>query len=266
MTLGFARGASKRPGRRRGYDLEPTPQQSRGTTLSTGSFALTALVCGALGAGVVTGVFLMSDPEPAQTDAAFEAIAAVTGRLEPRDDSVVVDDGTWTDADLEYCAAEAAAASKAAAERRLIAVSTGREGLGGPSSDMIRQAAYLLCNMTRKPTHLCRGYWHKTIIEDIQDYAPAFREVTKQAYWMNYDLLERRQGSVEDSFRQIVTNDIRQTTRELARLHDEITEAFRTLIADGIIKPDAFGVFFGLGIPPDIAAMIGDAERVRNVC
>ena len=266
MRLAFWAAARAWAGRRLGDDPEPTEQQTRGRALSIGSFALTALICGAVGAGVVTGVFLMSDPDQTQSDATAEAIAAATGRLEPGDDSVVVDDGTWTDADLEYCAAEAAAASEAAAERRLIAVSTGREGLGGPSSDMIKQAAYLLCNTTRKPTHLCRGYWHTSIIEDIEEYAAAFRDVTKQAYWLNYDLLERRDGSVEENLRQAVTDDIRQTVRELASMHDAITEAFRALITDGIIKPDDFGVFLGLGIPPDIAAMIGDAEPVRNVC
>jgi hypothetical protein len=49
-------------------------------------------------------------------------------------------------------------------------------------------------------------------------------------------------------------------------MHEEIIAAFRALITDGIIDADDFGVFFGLGIPPDIGAMIGDARPVRNLC
>jgi hypothetical protein len=49
-------------------------------------------------------------------------------------------------------------------------------------------------------------------------------------------------------------------------MHDDITAAFRTLIAEGIIDPQDFGTFFGLGIPSDIGAMIGDAKPQRHLC
>ncbi len=213
-------------------------------------------------------MLVMSDPVPTRNEAAADAIAAVTGRRAPEAAPAPVDDGTWTDADLESCAAEATAASQAASERQLIAVSTNSTGLGGPSSDMVKMSAYLRCNITHKPLHLCKGYWHDKILDDIKEYAAAFREVSNQAYWTNYSVLERgrRDGTVEEDFWQTISDDIRQTTREMAEMHDEITQAFRARITDGIISPDEFGVFLGIGIPPDIARMIGGAEPVRDVC
>ncbi len=49
-------------------------------------------------------------------------------------------------------------------------------------------------------------------------------------------------------------------------MHEDIAAAFRSLVSDGIISRDDFGVFFGFGIPPDIRAMLGDARAVRNLC
>jgi hypothetical protein len=169
---------------------------------------------------------------------------------------------------LAYCKAEATAAADAAAERRLFAVSADRVGLGGPSTSMIEQSAHLLCNATRKPTHLCQSYWRNQFIQSIKDYVTGFREVSSQAYWTSHNVAERARraiGKNQDQL-QTATSDLRQTTRDLAEMDEKITAAFRALIADGIIDPDDFGVFFGLGIPPDIGKLIGDARPVRHLC
>lgn len=206
----------------------------------------------------------MSTPEPPPS----QVIAAATG---PRDAQPAVpkaDDSSWTETDLKYCKSKAREAAEAADKRRLFAVSTDRVGLGGPSTSMIERSAHLLCTATRKPQHLCKSYWRKKFVKAIQEYAADFRKVSAQVYWTNYNVAERarRTSSIDKADWQAVTDDLRQTTREMARMHEDIVAAFRRLIADGIIDPDAFGVFFGLGIPPDIAKLIGEARPIRDLC
>jgi hypothetical protein len=220
------------------------------------------LVCGVVGAGAVVGVIAMSTPEPSPL------LAAATGPRGSPELRREIDDGSWGEADLKHCKSEAKAAADAAAERRRRAVSADRAGLGGPSSAMIEQSAQLLCSASRKPLHLCKPYWRKQFIAAIKAYAEDFREVSVQTYWTDFNLSERarRRSANDQADWQTITDDLRQTTRDLARMREEIIAAFRALIADGIIDPGDFGVFFGMGIPPDVAAMIGDARRARRLC
>jgi hypothetical protein len=215
-----------------------------------------------IGAAAVFGYLALSAPEPSQ------AVAAATAPRGPAEKPTEIDDGSWTEADLKHCKAEATAAADAAAERRLFAVSADRTGLGGPSTAMIERSAGLLCSATRKPSHLCQSYWRSQFIKAIKAYATDFRDVASQAYWTSYNVAARaRRAAAEDqAVLETATNDLRQTTRELGRMHEQIIAAFRALISDGIIDPDDFGVFFGLGIPPDIGAMIGDTRPVRSLC
>lgn len=195
-----------------------------------------------------------------------KAVADATARRGPAEAPRVIDDGTWTDADIRHCREEAQAAAAAAAQRRHKAVSADRVGLGGPSTNVIEHAAHLLCSATRKPTHLCGGYWNKQFVAAIKDYAIAFHEVSSQTYWSEYEMTRRAAAIADEADWQAYTDDLRQTTHEMAQMHEAIVTTFRGLIADGIIDTGDFSVFFGLGIPPDIAAMIGDTRRLRRIC
>jgi hypothetical protein len=249
--------------------FRPTPQQPRGTELSLGGFLLLALAAVVVGAAVVVTYILTSSKEPSQEPSpeVAEAIAAATAPRETGP-TLELDDGTWTDADIRRCSEEAAAAAEAAAKRWFDAVSAHREGLGSPSADMVKNTAYLLCSASHKPTHLCQRYWRERFVEAIKQHAKAFREVSSQAYWTMHSVAERARndGTLDEAEWQAITDDLRQTTHEVAEMHEEIVTAFRGLIADGIIDPDDFGKFFGLGIPPEIAKMIGGARAQRNRC
>jgi hypothetical protein len=221
------------------------------------------LVCCAVGAAAVVGyVRLSAPPEPSP------AIVAATGPRATEAPQSVRDDGTWTDEDIAHCMSEAAGATAAAAERRLLAVSNDRVGLGGPSGSMIGRSTHLLCIATRKPTHLCKRYWGNQLIEAVKAHAKDLREVASEAYWNQHHIAERaRRASGEGQAAwETAADDLRQTTHDLARINEEIVLAFRRLIDDGIVDPDDFGVFFGLGIPPDIARMIGNAYPIRDRC
>jgi hypothetical protein len=76
----------------------------------------------------------------------------------------------------------------------------------------------------------------------------------------------RRGGEESQVEWQTITDDLDQTTREVATMHDDIVAAFRSLIADGIISTDDFSAFFGFGIPSEIRKMIGDARPLRERC
>jgi hypothetical protein len=239
-----------------------TPQQPPRKRMPAGGFFLWALVTGAVGAAVVVGYLTMSSPESS------EAVISATGPRDPSESSAEIDDGIWTDADIDRCKAEATAAREAAAERKLAAVSADRVGLGGPDAAMVERATYLLCSASRKPLHLCEGYWKKWFIETITAYATEFRQVSAQTYWTRFNLAERarHEGAANQEEWRIITDDLDQTTREVVKIHADILATFHALIADGIIEPEDFGKFFGLGIPPDVGRMIGDVRPLRELC
>lgn len=243
------------------------PQQTRGEGLSAGGFLLTTLLTVAFGVGVVVaGYFLISGPS--LPPAASEAVTSATGRAAPAEPLPEFDDGSWTDADIRSCKDQATAAAEIAAKRKLAAVSADRVGLGGPDAGMVERSTYLLCGATKKPLHLCQDYWRKWFIEAIKKHAVEFKQISTQGYWTKFNVAERaRQESGEaQSVLQTLSDDLDQTTREVANMHDDIVAAFRALIADGIIRPDHFAKFFGLGIPTEVGKMIGGASAVRNRC
>ena len=133
---------------------------------------------------------------------------------------------------------KANAAAEAAKARKLAAVSADQVGLGGPEPEMVERATYLLCGATQKRLHLCQDYWRGWFerrsrttprISPASPPRPTGRESALQE--------QARRNAGDAKTWQTVTNDLDQTTREIGRMHDDITAAFRGLIADGIIDP-----------------------------
>jgi hypothetical protein len=133
---------------------------------------------------------------------------------------------------------------------------------------MVKRATHLLCTAETKPLHLCQRYWRDDFVEAIEAYAGDYRKASTSAYWTKVNIAERaRKASArQQAAFQTLSDDLDQTTREVMQMHEEIVAAFRKLIADGIIRPDAFGVFLGVGIPPDIENMIGGARPTKQAC
>jgi hypothetical protein len=243
------------------------PQEVRGGGLSTGAFLLATLLTVAFGVGVVVaGYFWMAAPglAPEITD----AVTSATGHAGPTEAPAPVDDGTWTDADIRRCKDKATAAAEVARKRKLAAVSADRVGLGGPDPGMVERSTYLLCGATTKPTHLCQSYWRKWYVTAIREHADEFKQVSQEAYWNKHTIAERaRQGSAGSQPQwQAISDDLDQTTREVASIHDDIVASFRSLVANGIILPEHFAKFLGLGIPTEIGKMIGGVTPVRKLC
>jgi hypothetical protein len=240
----------------------PTPQQPKAEGLSIGLVLLVVLVASLIGGIAVVG-YAMLRPPP-------ETLEAVVSATAPRGTSdalaeLELDDGTWTDADLQLCKAEASAAKQAAASRKAAAANAGRVDLG-PDPTMVERATYLLCGATRKPLHLCESYWKRWFVEATTAYASEFRQVSSEAYWTRFNLAERGREAENPELWQIVTDDLAQTMRDLAKLHEDITAALRARIADGIVAPEDFGKILGFGIPSNVRQMIGDAKPVRQLC
>lgn len=248
-------------------DRRPVPQQVRGGGVSASAFLLATLLTAAFGVGVVVaGYFWMAGPSapPQVTD----AVASATGRAAPNETPKPIDDGTWTDADIRNCKNKATAAADVAKRRRLAALSADRVGLGGPDPEMVEDSTYLLCGATTKPTHLCQSYWRKWYVTAIGEHAAAFKKVSQQAYWTKHNVAERARVEAGESLSQwqAISDDLEQTTREVAAMHEEIVTSLRSLVADGIILPEHFAKFLGLGIPTEIGKMIGGVDPVRNRC
>ncbi len=241
----------------------PTPQIARGGGLSGAGFLVATLLTVAFGVGIVVGGYLMFAPQ--RSADVSQAVLSATGHIDPNAAPAVVDDGSWTDADLQDCKSQSIAAGDAARARRLAAVSTNRVGLGAPDPQVVEHATYLLCGATHKPQHLCNDYWRQWLIDAIRSYAVEFRQVSSSGYWNKVEIAEQAQRDGRPEWKAIL-DSLDQTTRDVAKMHQDIVTAFRARIEDGIIAPDDFGKFFGLGIPPDIGAMIGDAHAVRHVC
>jgi hypothetical protein len=240
------------------------PQQKRAEGLSSGGFLLAALLTCAFGVGVVVAGYFWMQAAPQ----ASQAVLSATGRSEPAAAPAPLDEGSWTDNDMRDCRMQATTAAETANKRKLAAVSADRVGLGGPDAAMVERSTYLLCSATRKPQHLCDSYWRDWFIHAIKSQAADFRQVSASAYWTKVSVAERaRRGTGANQQQwQTVSDDLDQTTREIGDMHDEITLAFRSLIADGIVDPADFAAFLGMGIPSDIAAMIGDARPLRRLC
>lgn len=249
--------------------FRPTPQLSRGNELSFGGFVLLAAVAGVVGAAIVV-TYILTSSQPSSRSTSGDVAEAIAAATAPRETgpALEIDDGSWTEADIKRCNEEAAAAADAADKRWAAAVSAGRAGMGSPSAKMVEDTAYLLCTASHKPRHLCKRYWRGGFMKAIKSHAAAFRDVKSQTYWTIHSVTERARhdGTLEESEWEAIATGLRQTTQEVADMHAEIVTAFRRLIADGIIDPNDFGVFFGLGIPPDIAEMIGDARAERSLC
>lgn len=242
-----------------------TPQPARSAGVS-GGFLIATLLAVAFGVGIaIAGYFLMAakgDVSDAVISATLRASAPA-----PSASQADIEDSSWTDADIRACKDRATAAGEAARQRKLVAVSSGRVGLGGPDPAVIERATYLLCGATQKPRHLCKGYWKSWFIKAIREHAIDFRTVSSTAYWTKVNVAEQAQRDAGQTERwKAIGDDLDQTTREVARMHEEIIDAFRRRIGDGVVKAEAFGKFLGLGIPPEIKAMIGDARPLRDIC
>jgi hypothetical protein len=240
------------------------PQQRRAEGLSGGGLLLAALLTCAFGVGVVVAGYFWMAAAPDASDAVLSA----TGRSEPTQQQSVVDSGEWNDTDIRRCRDLASDAAEKARKRKLAAVSADRVGLGGPDAEVVERATYLLCGATTKPLHLCKRYWRNWFMKAIKQHAADFRKVSSSAYWTKVDIAQkaRREAGESQQQWQTLSDDLDQTTREVAKMHEDITAAFRTLIADGIIDPADFGKFLGMGIPTDIRSMIGGVRPLRELC
>jgi len=260
-------------------EYAPHPPAQRESPFA-GGFLLATLGTLVLGAAIgIGGYFLFSGKkEPDISEAVRSATApretpqpttAPDATPQPTPAPLpVADDGSWTEADLKRCGEEAAAAREAASKRKLAAVSADRVGLGAPDPKMVERAAFLLCSARTKPRHLCQSYWHGKLLAAIRVYATEFSTVATSAYWTKVTLAERVRagaGANQEELR-VMAEDIDQTTRDVAKMHEEIVAALRALVANGILAKDEFGKFFGLGVPPDIAKMLGDGPALRQVC
>lgn len=240
-----------------------TPQQRPTEGLSGGTFLIAALLTCAFGVGVVVAGYFWLHATPPQVS---QAVLSATGQIAPTAAPKPVDDGNWTDDDIKNCSDKANAAAEKAKARRLAAVSADRVGLGGPDAETVQRATYLLCGSTHKHLHLCQSYWHDWYMAAIKEHASDFDTISASAYWSKVSIAEQARRQANGESWKTVTDDIDQTTREVGKMHDDITAVFRGLIKDGIIDPAEFGAFFGMGIAPDIAAMIGGAKPIRHLC
>jgi len=241
----------------------PKPQIARGGGVSGAGLLIGGLLAVAFGVGViVAGYFWMACPAKIS-----ETVLSATGKIAPAAARAPVDNGSWTDSDIKGCNEEATRAAEVAKQRKLAAVSADRVGLGGPNAEMVQRATYLLCGSTHKRLHLCQAYWRDWFIAAIKEHAKDFKQVSTSSYWAKVSLQERVLSDAGNRKNwQTLSNDLDQTTREVGKMHDEITDSFRGLIRDGIIDPADFGVVLGFGIPPDIAAMVGGTSAARHLC
>jgi hypothetical protein len=239
------------------------PQQRRAEGLSSGGFLLAALLTCAFGVGAVVAGYFWMGAAPQASQAALSA----TGRSTPAAAPTPVDDGDWTEIDIRDCKAEATAAAERANKRKLAALSADRVGLGGPEANLVERATYLLCGSTRKRLHLCQTYWRNWYNRAIREHAADFKRVSTSGYWTKVNVAERAQRDAGSSQKwQTLSDDLDQTTREVGKMHEDITAAFRSLIEDGIVDTADFAAFLGMGIPSDIGAMIGGARPKRQLC
>ena len=227
------------------------PQEVRGGGISTGAFLLATLLTVAFGVGiVVAGYFWMAGPglAPDITD----AVTSATGRADPAEAPAPVDDGTWTDADIETARTKRRPRPRSPRSESSPHVSADRVGLGGPDSGMVERSTYLLCGATTQanaslPELLAEVVHHGHPGACGRVQAGLAASVLEQAQRSGAGA--RVEAAESQPQWQAISDDLDQTTREVATMHEEIVASFRSLVADGIILPEHFAKFLGLGIP-----------------
>ena len=132
---------------------------------------------------------------------------------------------------------------------------------------MVQRTTYLLCGSTHKRLHLCQSLLARLVHGGDQGTRRGFREdhhvrLLDQGQPAEQARATGETGRAGRPFR----DDLDQTTREIGKMHDDITAAFRALIEDGIIDPGRFRRVPRLGIPPKIAAMVGERAPMRHLC
>jgi hypothetical protein len=236
----------------------PPPERKSG-----GGLVLAAVAMVACGVAVGGGIHFW---KAGSRDSA--EVEAATGRREVVPAQSVVDTTPWDESDAKACAEKADAAAALASQQRLEAVSADRLGLGGPDTAIMRSAARLLCNATTKPEHLCDPYHRDELIEAVRAYLRDSREISAAAYWTKFNAAARAKarGGKQPEAQQRVLKGLDATIQNLVALDEEIKAALQALAADGIISAEDFGVIFGLGVPPDVDAIIGDVLPLRQAC
>src|SRR5688572_30039129 len=185
----MASGNQFRTIRTTGFETAAPPDPPR-----VGLFALVIVATVGVGAAVAFAAHAWLAPPEISP-----AVLSATSPRGPAEPQLAQDDGSWTDADIRGCKAEATAAADAAAGRKLAAVSADRVGLGAPDVVIVEHAAHLLCTARRKPLHLCAGYWRNDFVHAIKSYAAEFQSVSASAYWTKFNIAERARKSAPET-------------------------------------------------------------------
>ncbi len=168
----------------------------------------------------------------------------------------------WTEADTSICQARARkAAGEPVPADLALAQRSVTEGFAGMTT-------MIACRMTTRSERFCDPTEKKKLVAMVNDYLGRVDMITVGLGVQGAPMAVV--GAIvggEPALGSSIYEMQRESTMTFMELHDKkITAALQALARDGIVAPDDFAAFMGMGIPKAVTRMFGGVEAERHVC
>ncbi len=218
-----------------------------GGLLDVAVVAVAMIAVATLGYYGVATWFAPRPPQPAPA----ATVALLQPSIEP-----------WTEADTSICQARARkAAGEPVPADLALAQRSVTEGFAGMTT-------MIACRMTTKSERFCNPTEKKKLVAMVNDYLGKVDMITVGLGVQGAPMAVV--GAIvggEPALGSSIYEMQRENTMKFMELHDKkITAALQSLGRDGIVAPDDFASFMGMGIPKAVTRMFGGVEAERHVC
>lgn len=169
---------------------------------------------------------------------------------------------TWTDEDSATCETRARRASQEPLPAD--AILTQRSVTDGFPAMATRVA----CRLSIKPTRFCNPEQKQELVAMVDDYLERVDLIVLglNAQGAPLKLMSEFMGA-EAKMGSAVYDMQAQSTIKVMEQHDKkVTTALQALTRDGIVSPDDFAAFLGMGVPKRIKTMLGGVTVEQHVC
>ena len=226
----------------------PRAPMQLGGLLDFAVIAIAAIAVASLGYFGVTVWLAPQGPPPAPATAVAQVPQAM---IEP-----------WTEADTSICQARARkAANEPVPDDLALSQRSVTEGFAGMTT-------MIACRMTIKSERFCDPREKEKLVAMVNDYLTRVDLITVGlgVQGAPMALMGAVMGGEPEAGSTIYEMQ-REGTMKFMALHDErVVAALQSLARDGIVVPEDFAQFMGMGIPKAVTRMFGDVEAERHVC
>jgi hypothetical protein len=168
----------------------------------------------------------------------------------------------WTEADTSICQARARkAAGEPVPADLALAQRSVTEGFAGMTT-------MIACRMTTKSARFCDSEEKGKLVAMVNDYLGRVDMITVGlgVQGAPMALVGAVTGGEAAMGSSIYEMQREGTMKFMALHHEKVAAAVQSLARDGIVAPDDFAAFMGMGIPKTVTSMFDGVEAERHVC